>query len=90
MKREDNFARDFVSFTSVTPFLTNWLNFKYLLHYKISIHSSIPNILIMSFLALYCLRYLILKVGSFFWDTMSVTKMNSEEQIVKQVVHAAL
>ena len=43
MKTNENFASDFVSFTSVSNVLTSCLNFKSLVYDKITTHFSIPK-----------------------------------------------
>ena len=56
--------------TSVTPVLTNYLNFKYFLYKNMIIHFSIRKTTKPSFLAPYFQSYFISKKGSFFWDTL--------------------
>ena len=48
-----NFARDFVSFISVSPVLTSYMNFKHLLYEKVTTHFSIPKTPKLSCLAPY-------------------------------------
>ena len=81
-----------MSFTSVTLVLTSYLNFKYLLYEKVTIHFSIPKTPELSFLS--HISRVILKVGSFFWDTLyiylSVLKRGSSCCPVNVFFHSGL
>ena len=52
------------------------LNFKYLSYEKVTIHFSIPKKPKLSFSVPYFWTYFILKVESFFWDTLYIYDTN--------------